>query len=324
MCTSVSFNGNHHFFGRNLDLHYTFNQEVVITPRHYPFNFRNGLTISNHYAIIGMGLIVDDTPLYFDATNEKGLSMAGLNYPKNAHFAPLNHSDEHITTFEFIPYLLSQCGTVEEAKRLLSDLTITEEPFSKDMPNSPLHWMLSDSVSSLTIESDEDGLHVYDNPVGVLTNNPPFPKQLFNLNNYRHLTTKTPDNTFSSHLSLDDYSNGLGGLGLPGDLSSMSRFVRASFTKENCLIGDTVEEDILQFFHILSSVEQTKGLCDVGNSQFEYTIYSSCCDTTTGSYYYKTYNNTQINGVHLFNEALDTTELIHYPLVMNSTIQSVN
>jgi len=324
MCTSVSYKANHHFFGRNLDLHYTLDQEIIIVPREYPFHFRNGHINSNHYALIGMGIVETNTPLYFDATNEKGLSAAGLNYPKNAHYFSTPLTENVITSFEVIPFILSQCETILEVKNLLKDITICDESFNENFPNSPLHWLIADSKNSITVESDKDGLHIYDNPVGVLTNNPPFPKQLFNLNNYRHLTTKTPENTFSSSLDLDTYSNGMGGIGLPGDLSSMSRFVRASFVKENILETSSLEEDIYQFFNILDAVKQQKGLCDVGNQQYEYTIYSSCCDTDSGVYYYKTYNNSQINAVALHNENLDFNELKLYPLKTDASICYIN
>lgn len=324
MCTSVSFKGKHHYFGRNLDLDYTFNQEVVITPRNVVFELRNGQTLSSHYAMIGMAVVSDNYPLYFDAINEKGLSIAGLNYPKNAFYQPVENTEKTIASFELIPYVLSQCTTIDEVKSLLNGLIITDIAFNKEFPNSPLHWMITDENSTITVEPDKDGLHIYDNPVGVLTNNPPFPTQLFNLNNYRYLSAKTSVNSFAPQLDLDVYSNGMGAIGLPGDLSSMSRFVRATFTKEQSLSFQTVEEDINQFFHILSSVWQTKGLCDVGEEQYEYTIYSSCCDTDSGIYYYKTYNNSQISAVYLHHENLDASELIHYPLETSTSIHAVN
>ena len=324
MCTSISYKGIHHLFGRNLDLDYTFNQEVVVTPRNFKFNLRNGEIINNHFAIIGMAVISNHYPLYFDATNEKGLSVAGLNYPKTSHYFNAQPSHKTITSFEVIPYILTQCESVNEVKELFDEITISQEAFSKEFPNSPLHWMVSDSKGSIVIESNTDGLHIYDNPVGVLTNNPSFPMQLFNLNNYRSLSTKPLANTFCQQLDMDLYSNGMGAIGLPGDLSSMSRFVRATFTKENILKGQNLEEDIYQFFHVLNSVEQQKGICDVGNQEFEYTIYSSCCDTETGTYYYKTYNNSQINAVNLFKENLSSSTLSTYPLNIESSINYTN
>ncbi|HDU1293020.1 TPA: bile salt hydrolase, partial [Listeria monocytogenes] len=170
----------------------------------------------------------------------------------------------------------------------------------------------------------KDGLHIYDNPVGVLTNNPTFDYQLFNLNNYRVLSSETPENNFSNEIDLDAYSRGMGGIGLPGDLSSMSRFVKATFTKLNSVSGDSESESIGQFFHILGSVEQQKGLCDVGGEKYEHTIYSSCCNIDKGIYYYRTYGNSQITGVDMHQEDLESKELAIYPLVNEQQLNIVN
>ena len=119
------------------------------------------------------------------------------------------------------------------------------------------------------MESTADGLHVYDNPVGVLTNNPPFPMQMFSLNNYLHLSPKQPANTFSNQLDLSTYSRGMGGLGLPGDLSSASRFARVAFVKQNSISGNSETESVSQFFHILNSVDQQRGCCEVADGKYD-------------------------------------------------------
>lgn len=196
--------------------------------------------------------------------------------------------------------------------------------FSETLPLSPLHWLLADKEKSIVIESVKEGLHIYDNPVGVLTNNPPFNYQLFNLNNYRSLSSQTPQNNFSNKIDLNVYSRGMGGIGLPGDLSSASRFVKATFTKMNSKTGNLESESISQFFHILGSVEQQKGLCDVGDGKYEYTIYSSCCNIDKGIYYYRTYEDSQINAVNMNNEDLENNRLISYPIIENQQINYVN
>ncbi|MGM9903483.1 choloylglycine hydrolase family protein [Enterococcus hirae] len=324
MCTSITYTTKDHYFGRNLDLDVSYNERITITPRNFPFSYRKVSDQPTHYAIIGMAAIVDNYPLYFDAMNEKGLSMAGLNFPGNAHFFEEDPNKTNITPFEFIPWLLSQCENVQEAKKLLSEINLVDINFSKELPLSPLHWMLADQTSAIVIESVAEGLKIYDNPIGVLTNNPTFDYQMFNLNNYRYLSSKVSDNHFSDKLDLSVYSRGMGGLGLPGDLSSVSRFVKATFTKLNSVSGDSEEESVNQFFHILKSVEQQKGLCDVGNGQFEYTIYSSCCNMDQGIYYYTTYNNNQISAVNMHNEDLNSNELITYPLVEQEQINYIN
>ncbi len=127
------------------------------------------------------------------------------------------------------------------------------------MPLAELHWLIADRDESITVESVKEGIRVYDNPVGVLTNNPPFNEQLFQLNNYMHLSARDPQNLFAAGLPLHTYGRGMGALGLAGDLSSQSRFVRAAFVKMNSVSGNTETESVSQFFHILGAVDQQRG-----------------------------------------------------------------
>ena len=278
MCTAITFKTKDHYFGRNLDLEYSFSETVTITPRNFPLTFRHKETISSHYAIIGIAYIPDNYPLYYDATNEKGLSMAGLNFPGEADYKNFDSVKDNITPFELIPWILSQCATVNEAMTLLQRMNLLNENYSESLKLSPLHWLIADKHTSLTIESVPDGFKIYHNPVGVLTNNPPFEIQLFQLNNYLNLSPEAPQNKFSSHLNLKKYSNGMGAIGMPGDWSSQSRFVKASFVKMNSVCGTTELESISQFFHILESVAHPRGAVNMGNNIYEITLYSSCCN----------------------------------------------
>ena len=169
-----------------------------------------------------------------------------------------------------------------------------------------------------------DGLHVWDNPAGVLTNNPPFDQQMFMLNNYMHLSPKQPENNFSNGIELNAYSRGMGALGLPGDLSSSSRFVRVAFTKVNAFSGESEEESVSQFFHILGSVDQQRGCCEVSDGKYEITLYTSCCNADKGIYYYTTYENHQITAVDMNRENLDGETLSRFPLVQGEQIRWEN
>ena len=324
MCTAITYATKDHYFGRNFDYEMSYNEVVTITPRNYRFDFRKVKNLDKHYAMIGIAAGVSNYPLYYEATNEKGLSMAGLNFPGNADYKELQEGKDNDAPFEFIPWILGQCSTIDEAKELLATINLVNIDFSEKLPLSPLHWLLADKEKSIVIESMKDGLHLYDNPVGVLTNNPPFDYQLFNLNNYRSLSNGTPENHFSNQISLNVYSRGMGGLGLPGDLSSVSRFVKATFTKMNAASGDSESESISQFFHILGSVEQQKGVCDTGEGKYEYTIYSSCCNVDKGIYYYRTYEDSQFTAVNINKEDLDRHELVSYPVIKEQQINYVN
>lgn len=324
MCTAATYYTKDHYFGRNLDLEYSYNQTVTVTPRNFPFVFRKEAPINNHYALIGMAYVVNDYPLYYDAINEKGLGMAGLNFPEYADYKEEVEGKDNISPFEFIPWILSRCATVDEAKQSLEKINLVNINFGEELPLSPLHWIIADKEKAITVECVKEGLKVYDNPVGVLTNNPTFDIQLFNLNNYMSLSTQPPVNNFSKELKFNTYSRGMGAIGLPGDLSSASRFVKATFTKMNSLSGDSESESISQFFHILGSVEQQRGLVEVEPGKYEITIYSSCCNLDKGIYYYKTYENSQISAVNMYNENLAGSSLISYPLIQTQQINNQN
>ncbi len=324
MCTAATYYTKNHYFGRNLDLEYSYQETVTITPRNYVFSFRKVEEIKNHFAMIGMAYVAEGYPLYYDAINEKGLGMAGLNFPGNADYKDVVEGKNNIAPFEFIPYVLSQCASVEEAKTLLQNINIAKINFSEQLPVSPLHWMIADKEKSITVESVKEGLKVYDNPVGILTNNPTFDIHLFNLNNYMYLSKEQPENHFSKELDLTTYSRGMGAMGLPGDLSSASRFVKAAFTKMNSLSGDSESESISQFFHILGSVYQQRGLVHMGEENYEITIYSSCCNMDQGIYYYTTYENSQITGVDMHKENLDSDSLVSYGLIIGQQIKMQN
>lgn len=324
MCTAITFPAPDFYFGRTLDYERSFGEEVTITPRSFPLPFREKDTLKHHYAIIGMASVQDGYPLYYDAVNEEGLAIAGLNFVSYADYKPSVPGKDNIAHFELIPWLLGQCASVTEARNLLSRVNITDTPFSETVPPARLHWIIADRQQAITLESVKDGIRIYDNPAGVLTNNPPFDEQMFQLNNYMHLSPEPPKNRFSGKLPLQPYSRGMGALGLPGDLSSQSRFVRAAFTKLNALSGTSEAENVGQFFHILDTVSQTKGCCHLGGGEYEATIYTACCNASKGIYYYTTYENRRITAVDMRRELLDGSDLSRHRLIREEDIRMQN
>lgn len=323
MCTAITFKTNNHYFGRTLDLEYTYNEAVTVTPRNFSFKFRKKEAIRNHYAIIGMATVSNAYPLYYEAANECGLAIAGLNFPHNAHYNPELQDKDNIAPFELIPWILSQCKNISEARSLLGRINICHINFSESLPASPLHWIVADKNASITIESVVDGLKIYENPVGVLTNNPCFDYHMIHLCDFLNLTALPPENHFGG-IDLQPYSKGMGAIGLPGDLSSASRFVRAVFTKLNSVSGESEGESISQFFHILGSVAQSRGCTKTNDSQFEITQYTSCINTDKGIYYYSTYENNCISAVNMHHCNLDTDSLFCYPLITEQMINRQN
>lgn len=315
MCTAATYRTDDFYMGRTLDYEFSYGEEITVMPRNFPLSFRHGGGTDRHYAIIGMAHVADGYPMFYDAVNEKGLGMAGLNFAASARYSEPEDGKQNVAQFEFIPWVLSQFASLGQARSAIEKINLVGTTYDSRYPAAKMHWIIADKSGAITVEPTEGGLKIYDNAPGVLTNEPPFDMQLFNLNNYIRLSPKQPENSFSDALDLGTYSRGMGGLGLPGDLSSMSRFVRAAFTKLNSLSGSGEAESVGQFFHILGSVEQVRGCCEVAQDKYEITIYTSCFNADKGVYYYTTYNNRRITAVDMHRENLDSDSLARYPML---------
>lgn len=315
MCTAISFLGKDHYFGRNLDLEHHWQEQVVIAPRQLPLS-----GTKSHCALIGMATVVNGYPLFFEATNEHGLSAAALNFPGNAVYHPPESGKHNIPSYDLIGYVLSRCGSCKEARQLLADSVITPDAFGDGLPPTPLHWLVADREDALVVESTIDGLQLYENPAGVLTNNPPFSMQMTTLCNYMSLSPSMPENRIAPGISLEPYTRGMGAMGLPGDFSSPSRFVRAVFVK---YASKPETDGLSQFFHMLGAVEQVDGCVRVGD-KFQKTLYSCCCDTARGIYYYTTYGNRQITAIDMHKTDLSSNCLSAFPLVTGQQIHWEN
>lgn len=331
MCTAIAYTARDFYFGRTLDYQIGFQEEVLFTPRNAPFQFQTLGNMPSHYAMIGMGVAAKspasgkDFPLYFEAVNERGLGLAGLNFVGNAHYQSCAPGWDNLAPYELIPWILGQCATVQEAKSRLQKVRMVAIPFSAQYPLAENHWLLADKTESLVIEPTTEGLMLYENPVGALTNNPEFPQQLFHLNNYMNLSPNAPANHFSEKLPLTAYSRGMGALGLPGDLSSESRFVRVAFTKLNSVCAAQTEaERVNQFFHILGTVEQVRGVCRLSKDEYEVTQYTCCCNGDKGIFYYTTYENHQIGAVDMHRENMEGSTLVRCPLNRTEQIRLQN
>lgn len=324
MCTAIGYQGRDFYFGRNLDLECSYGEQVTITPRNLPLPFRCLNTIHTHYAMIGMAHAVGGYPLYFEATNECGLSMAGLNFPKNAYYGDKIPGKDCVSPFELIPWILGQCRNLDQAKERLDRMALVNLPFSEQLPLSPLHWIIADETGAVTVESTREGLQIYHNPMGILTNNPPFPFHLDHLSHFMAATATPPKNHFPQSWCVEGYSRGMGPMGLPGDWSSSSRFVRAAFVKANAPQYESEDAAVGHFFHMLDAVAVPRGCMILENGMDEYTIYSSCCNASQGIYYYKTYDHSRITAVDLHRVNLDGQELIRYPRPEGHDVQKQN
>lgn len=325
MCTALTWNNRDFYFGRTMDIEYNFNQEIIYVPRNFPLTYKCRETDHTHYAMYGVGCMIEQSPLFAEAANEHGLCVAGLNFPSYAHYATTNCSHSHnITPYEFIPWLLGNCANVLEVHRLLKHLNIIGIPFLETLPLAPLHWIVADSHNCIVVEPTKDGLHVFQNPVGVLTNSPNFDFHLTNLKNYISLNSAQPENTLNYKLDLPPLGQGIGALGLPGDTSPTSRFIRAVFTKSHSICTDDEVSNITQFFHILDNVSMVKGNVITPEGHCDITAYTSCINTDLNLFYYKTYENNQINCIDMTLINPNNIDLSRFQFGTTQNIKYVN
>ncbi len=306
MCTAISLPN---FFGRNLDNEFSFEESVAITPRNYILSFRREKPIENHLAFIGTAYLKDGYPLYYDGTNEKGLSVAGLSFYEAEYSKNECEGKYNISPFELIPFILSRCEDVKAARSLFEKTNLIAINYSDDLPLTPLHFIISDGNSSFVAEPKNGEISLFDNPFGVLTNSPEFPFHEFALSLYTNLSNEPRTQIFPKEKAFTPYSKGLGALGLPGDYSSLSRFVKAVFLKN---FSPEKELSVTHFFRLLDNVSMPSGAVKTEKG-FEKTIYTSCCDTKEGIYYYKTCFGSRITAVNMYNESLDSRSVISYP-----------
>lgn len=315
MCTSIAMQQGGGIFGRNLDLECSFGEQVVVMPRQFPLQFRRQEPLPRHLAMVGMAHMAEGTPLYAEAVNEAGLYMAGLYFPENAWYPPqVPEGFGAVAPYELIPWVLGQCKTLSQARELLKGFRPLGVPFSEKLPLAPLHWHLADGTGAAVLEATREGVRLYDDPVGVLTNNPPFPFHRTNLTQYRGLSAAQPDNTLDPALELPTFGQGMGAIGLPGDWSPASRYLRAAFCKRNSVCENSEESSVSQFFHLLDTVAMPRGAVRTPEGNCDITRYSCCINTATGTYYYKTYDNCAITAVALTEERRAGDRLLEFPL----------
>jgi choloylglycine hydrolase len=313
MCTALTLktNDGHHLFGRNMDLEYTFGQTVVLMPRNFKYEDKVSGQIKNtKYAVMGMASLNGKHPLFADALNEKGLACAGLNFPAAYWKKETVEGMNNIPPYDLILWITSNFENLEELRPELEKLNIVGKTYDEKTPLPTLHWMVTDkSGKSLVIEQTEEGLKIFDNPVGVMTNAPSFDWHLINLTQYAGLTTNRPDTHKWSDLELVTLGNGSGAFGLPGDSSSQSRFVKTAFLKSHVTIDDYENSGIVEFFNILSNVAMISGTVVDPQGRNEITQYTSCMCQEKGTYHYRTYKNSQVNVIDMSKEDLGASDL---------------
>lgn len=323
MCTCLVMKNSDTYFGRNLDLDVTLNQEIVIVSRNFPFKFRKLKPLNKHYAIMGIACVVNNYPLYFDATNEHGLSIAGLRFHEEVKSRKPNKKKINLAQFEFIPYVLGTCRNIKEAVEVIKNIEMLDINFSSEIHSSNLHYMIADKKESYVIEFLSNGVSIYKNPYGVLTNSPPFPFHLENVRLYLNLTNGLAESSHFDSLKLTSFTSGQGTYGIPMDKTSPSRFIKATFLKFNSLKTKDEFENVNQFFKILDNVSVIKGEVKTPNNNYEYTMYSSCVNLNKQILYYKTYNDPTYRYIKLNQLNLKTDKMYRYQMSDKTTFSPI-
>lgn len=300
MCTAIFENKHGIFFGRTLDLECSYGEKVAGLEHGEIYPFIHMGKLECKYSILGMSLATEKQLLFYDAVNEKGLSAAALNFPGFAVYHERKNQEIALASFEVIPYLLSGCASVDEAISALEHATITPDDFSESFKSTPLHWMIADKERAIVLESVADGLKIYENPIGVMTNSPPFPYHTMRLSDYMSLTPNHPHNSILPSQYIIPYSRGLGASGLPGDYSSSSRFIRAAFVKEHTILPQRNGEHVWsklqkqRIFDILGTLSLPYGIARTENGDPIYTVYTSCIDMEKCEYSFFTFEDREI------------------------------
>ena len=197
-------------------------------------------------------------------------------------------------------------------------------PLADDLPLAPLHWHIADRTGALVLEATREGVRLYDDPVGVLTNNPPFPFHQLNLRQYQHLTARPTENRLAPALPLEAFGQGMGAIGLPGDASPASRYVRAAFCKLNAPDPGGELERVSDFFHLLDAVAMVRGSVLTPEGKWDMTTYACCFSAGAGTYYYKPHGNSRLSAVRLAGADLDSGEVQLFPLCQEQDVRMLN
>lgn len=327
MCTALitrSANGEH-FFGRNMDLPEYYNFNPLFIPKSSSYiNKATGEFEVAASSILGMGSVIDGYPALAEGMNSSGLACAGLNFDMYRENESLPAEGKiNMPPYHFTLWVLANFMSVDDVEKHLSSVNFKDVPINANNPVPTLHWMIADkSGKSIVVEKTAGGLSVFENPIGVMTNDPEFSWHLTHLNQYIKLCPIHPKPTIWGDKKLAPLGVGSGSIGLPGDFASASRFVRIAYLKANMPRTENTSQAVGQFFHMLDNTAMVKGAVMTKSGADDFTLYSCCMDLANGVYYYKTYGNNRINAITM--HGIEASEIKIYPYFDAQDINFLN
>jgi choloylglycine hydrolase len=295
-------------YARTLEFAADLKSNLIVLPRGQQFTGTTpsgepGLRWTTKYASAGMNAF--DLPLFIDGLNERGLAVGLFYFPGYAEYQKTSAVDNARTLApqELGAYLLGTCGSVAEVASALQDVRVAAVPFAPLGEVPPCHYQVSDAEgNSLVIEYVAGELRLHDNPLGVITNSPTFDWHLTNLSNYVNLSETNVPPLDVAGKRFHGFGQGTGMLGLPGDFTPPSRFVRAVAFAKTALPVESARDGVLQAFHILNQFDIPKGAArgvEHGQAVADYTLWTSAADLANGRYYFRTFDNSRIRMLDL-------------------------
>ena len=297
--------------------------EYVVVPRgqelvSYTPTGVNGLRFRAKYGMVGLAIIQKD--FVAEGLNEVGLSAGLFYFPKYGEYEKYNAAvrDKSISDLQLVSWLLGECSNVEEVKEAVKKVHV----INIDPRASTVHWRFAEpSGRQLVLEIIKGELHFYENTLGVLTNSPSFEWHLTNLNNYVNLFPGTAPNQQLGNIELSSFGAGSGFLGIPGDVTPPSRFVRAAFYQASAPQQETALETVFQCFHILNNFDIPVGIefplgqvpCDIPSA----TQWTSVTDMRNHVIYYRTMYNSVIRNIDL--RSIDFSTVRYRAVSMDGT-----
>ncbi len=307
---------------RTLEFAIDIDSSVIMVPRGYARtgttpDGKPGLQWTAKYASVGTNGV--GKPVLFDGVNEKGLSSGLFYFPTSAGYMPYTAADagRTLAPWELGSWLLENFASVDEVKANIGKIVVPAVVYEGWGMAPEVHFIVQDaSGQSIVIEYVGGKLHVHDDPLGVLTNSPTFDWHMTNLRNYVNFSMVNVPPVKVGSVTLEPFGQGSGMLGLPGDFTPPSRFVRAVAFSQSVLPSQTGDDAILQAFHLLNQFDIPKGAArdhekDAhGNIQADYTLWTSASDLKAKRFYFRTYENSQIRMVDLMKMDLDAKDIV--------------
>ena len=312
---------NGYVYARTLEFGTNLESNILFVPRNYQFIAPSpqphtaGLTWRAKYAVVGANAF--GLHGYVDGVNEKGLAGGLFYFPDFAQYqeVTLNQYSQSLPMWLLLTWILTTCETVDQVKRLLPSLYVTNVPIPGTKQTQPGHLIVHDSNGkSMVVEYVQGSLFMYDNPLGVITNSPTFDWHLTNVRNYINLSPINAAPKELSGVTFAQLGQGSGMHGLPGDYTPPSRFIRINAYTQSTLPLPTELDAVYHAFHMLNNFDIPKGSVRDEKGHTEYTQWTSACDMKNKIYYFKTYENFQLQKIDLAKMDFNTQAPKSFPM----------